>query len=176
MNQLLQKRIPGQIGRYDDTFNANCVGDTFTSLGCPTVLFEAGQLALDYHRNNTRALLKEAFMALLLHVSGVKLLQESSVEEYLQIPGNDVFYDDLLIKAVKFSSYKEAINIRAHYKEVLSKSSIVFIPELVEYGKDVTGFAHQIVDTQNTHVDNSTTNHTDLASFIEEYLQKNFSR
>ena len=34
----LQQYIPDQIGRYDDTFNPNCVGDYFTSLGVPTIL------------------------------------------------------------------------------------------------------------------------------------------
>ena len=29
MNSVLQSIIPGRVGRYDDAFNANCVGDTF---------------------------------------------------------------------------------------------------------------------------------------------------
>jgi len=32
MNAMLQKYIPGQVGRYDDGFNSNCVGDTFQML------------------------------------------------------------------------------------------------------------------------------------------------
>ena len=38
------------IGVYDDAFNINCVGDTFQSLGIPTILFEAGHIGSDYNR------------------------------------------------------------------------------------------------------------------------------
>ena len=29
INDVLQKYIPGQVGRFDDSFNINCIGDTF---------------------------------------------------------------------------------------------------------------------------------------------------
>ena len=32
MNQMLQQLIPEHVGRYDDAYNANCVGDTFQIL------------------------------------------------------------------------------------------------------------------------------------------------
>ena len=48
MNKNLQKLIPEQIALYDDGFNHNCVGDTFQSLGVPTILFEAGHYKDDY--------------------------------------------------------------------------------------------------------------------------------
>ena len=54
INNNLQKFIPNQIGRYDDTFNSNCVGDRFTSLGVPTILYEAGHNSLNYDRNFTK--------------------------------------------------------------------------------------------------------------------------
>ena len=54
MNEALQKIIPNQVGRFDDAFNLNCVGDTFQSLGVPTILFEAGHFQNDYPREKTR--------------------------------------------------------------------------------------------------------------------------
>ena len=62
MNEELQRHIPGQVGRFDDTFNPNCVGDTFQLLNVPTVLFEAGHFPNDYARDTTR---KYIFIALL---------------------------------------------------------------------------------------------------------------
>ena len=44
MNSALQQYLPNQIGRYDDGYNDNCVGDYFQTQGTPTVLFEAGTL------------------------------------------------------------------------------------------------------------------------------------
>ena len=54
MFTTLSRYIPKQIGRYDDGFNENCVGDTFQMLGVPTVLFEAGHFPGDYEREKTR--------------------------------------------------------------------------------------------------------------------------
>ena len=54
MNRAIQPFLPNQIGRYDDGFNSNCVGDSFQSCGVPTVLFEAGHYPKDYNREETR--------------------------------------------------------------------------------------------------------------------------
>src|SRR5690606_15313672 len=50
MNETLQRFIPGQVGRCEDSVNINCIGDTFQSLGVPTILFEAGHYQHDYIR------------------------------------------------------------------------------------------------------------------------------
>src|SRR6187402_1951134 len=62
INDVLQNYIPGQVGRFDDSFNINCIGDTFQYLGVPTLLFEAGHFPNDYNREVTR---KFIFFALL---------------------------------------------------------------------------------------------------------------
>jgi hypothetical protein len=49
INTVLQRYIPGQIG-IDDSFNLNCIGDTFQAMGVPTLLFEAGHFEGDYQR------------------------------------------------------------------------------------------------------------------------------
>ena len=54
MNETLQKYIPNQVGRFDDSFNINCIGDTFQSLNVPTILVEAGHYQNDYEREQTR--------------------------------------------------------------------------------------------------------------------------
>ena len=54
INDSLQQLIPGQVGRFDDSFNINCIGDTFQYLGTPTLLFEAGHFQSDYEREETR--------------------------------------------------------------------------------------------------------------------------
>lgn len=93
MNAELQKLIPGQIGRFDDSFNINCIGDTFQSLNIPTILFEAGHFPNDYEREETR---KFIFIALL---AGFEFINENVVvsnglHEYLNIPQNKVnFYE-----------------------------------------------------------------------------------
>ena len=46
----MRDELPLGIGRYDDTYNPNCVGDTFSKDGTPTILFEAGHYPEDYQR------------------------------------------------------------------------------------------------------------------------------
>ena len=64
----LEKEIPGSIGRYDETFNPDCFGDSFTQLGTPTILFEAGHVPNDYQREKTRLYIFEALKALFISI------------------------------------------------------------------------------------------------------------
>ena len=100
MNKTLQQLIPNQVGRFDDSFNLNCVGDTFQYLNAPTILFEAGHFAGDYEREITR---KYIFIALL---SGAMFLYENDIvlneiDNYLKIPQNKVVFYEFVYKNVK---------------------------------------------------------------------------
>src|SRR5690606_18083352 len=64
MNACLQKYLPGQVGRYDDSFNDACVGDTFQKAGVPTILFEAGHYKYDYQREKTREFIFYSILSL----------------------------------------------------------------------------------------------------------------
>src|SRR5690606_7657113 len=102
MNAVLQESIPGQIGRFDDSFNINCIGDTFQYLGVPTILFEAGHFPGDYQRETTR---KYIFISL---VSSFMILNENVIEtnrtnDYLNIPQNKVVFYDFIYKNIKIN-------------------------------------------------------------------------
>jgi len=84
-NSVLQQFIPGQIGRYDDQFNINCVGDFFQSRGVPTVLFEAGHIADDYDREQTRTYIFIAILEMLRSIDTPKI---GSHQAYFDIPEN----------------------------------------------------------------------------------------
>ena len=102
INDVLQNYIPGQIGRFDDSFNINCIGDTFQYLGVPTLLFEAGHFPDDYEREVTR---KFIFISLL---SSFIILSENDIvsnrnDKYLNIPQNKVVFFDFMYKNVKIN-------------------------------------------------------------------------
>lgn len=135
MNNELQKHIPNQVGRFDDGFNLNCIGDRFTSLNVPTILFEAGHYPDDYYREYTR---KMIFIAL---VSGLRHIYENDVvdnknEEYLQIPQNNTVFYDFIYKNVKINYDGNEIitNFAAQYKEELIENTICFNAYIVEIG------------------------------------------
>lgn len=58
----LRSLIPAGIGRYDDGFNANCVGDAFQMMDTPTILFEAGHYPNDYSRERCREFVFNAIL------------------------------------------------------------------------------------------------------------------
>ncbi|HYD91245.1 MAG TPA: M14 metallopeptidase family protein, partial [Flavobacterium sp.] len=136
MNDTLQQYIPGQVGRFDDSFNNNCIGDTFSSLGVPTLLFEAGHYPQDYEREVTR---KFIFFALL---SGFNAIYENVIvvkkkQEYFNIPENRIIFFDMICKNVKINyENKEIItNFASQYKEVLFENSVNFQALISEIGK-----------------------------------------
>ncbi|KAF2518746.1 DUF2817 domain-containing protein [Flavobacterium salilacus subsp. salilacus] len=127
MAETLERYIPGQVGRFDDSFNINCVGDYFQAAGVPTVLFEAGHYQQDYEREVTRRFI---FFALL---SGFYSIYENVIvvdenEKYFNIPQNKNVFYDIMYKNVNINyENKEKITIFAsQYKEVLFENYVMF--------------------------------------------------
>ncbi len=150
MNQELQQHIPGQIGRFDDAFNLNCCGDTFQSLGVPTILFEAGHYPNDYNRDIVR---KFIFIAL---VTSFKSINENDVNNtiitnYLNIPQNKINFYDILIKNVQihYDNTQKYTTIALQFNEKLILNKIEFIPEIVGVGELADFYGHTILDAEN---------------------------
>ncbi|WP_396174586.1 M14 metallopeptidase family protein [Flavobacterium sp.] len=147
MNDVLQQYIPNQVGRFDDSFNINCVGDTFQYLYVPTILFEAGHFPHDYEREETR---KYIFIALF---SGIEFLHEndiviSKIDDYLKIPQNKVVFYDFVYKNVKinYDGKDKIINFAAQYKEVLYKGKVQFEARIAQIGNLDNFLGHVVVD------------------------------
>lgn len=148
MNQMLQKLIPGQVGRYDDGFNSNCVGDTFQMLATPTVLFEAGHYKQDYDREKTREYIFKALMAAL------ECISENNLNDYLQkdyfsIPENQKLFYDVLIKHANLLSPSYSKDIAILYTEVLSNGKITFEGSIEKNGSLEGFYGHKIYDCSN---------------------------
>ncbi|MFP9098517.1 M14 metallopeptidase family protein [Flavobacterium sp. RHBU_24] len=143
MNKTLQYYIPGQVGRFDDSFNINCIGDMFQSLNVPTVLFEAGHYQNDYEREETR---KFIFFAL---YSGFNMISENvlvggEIEEYFNIPQNKIIFYDMMYKKVKiyYENKEKITNFAAQYKEVVFDKSVIFRAFIREIGNSEVCFGH----------------------------------
>ena len=149
MNNILQKFIPNQVGRFDDSFNINCVGDTFQFLNVPTILIEAGHFQVDYDRELTR---KFVFIAL---VEGLKKIYENDIvsnkiEEYMNIPHNKICFYDFIYKNVKinYDNNKIITNFALQFKEEIIDNQLVFNAYTAAIG-DLEGFSgHFELDVQ----------------------------
>jgi hypothetical protein len=149
INDVLQQYIPGQVGRFDDSFNINCIGDTFQSLGVPTLLFEAGHFPNDYVREETR---KYVFISL---VSSFIILSENDIvinklDNYLSISQNKVVFYDLMYKNIKinYDGIEIITNFAAQYKEELIEGKICFNAYIVQINDLDNYFGHFEYDAQ----------------------------
>ena len=133
MNEELQKFIPGQVGRYDDGFNSNCVGDTFQMLNIPTILFESGHFPGDYDREETR---KYIFTAMLkaIEVISKGTIDQYNRDSYFDIPDNNKLFFDVIIKNIHLleSKYELGSSAAILFVETLTNGKIEFKGKLEE--------------------------------------------
>lgn len=150
MNQYLQTMIPNQVGRYDDAFNSNCVGDTFQLLNTPTILFEAGHFQNDYEREHTRYYI---FKALLKAIQFITTNGETSFtnEQYTGIPENKKCFVDVIVKNVyqMNASYDHKESVGILFKEVLHENAIELKPIIEATGTLSEYYAHKTYDCAN---------------------------
>lgn len=146
MNKVLQEIIPGQVGRYDDGFNMNCVGDTFMAEGVPTILFESGHYQNDYLRNVTRKCIAVALFGALELMFGQSYTGYTT-EDYFTIPENEKLFCDVLIPGVTLKSggTTEKVDLCMLYKEVLRNGKIDFDLEFDKMVPSDTHFGHKVV-------------------------------
>ncbi len=149
MNQKLQTYIPGQIGRYDDSFNQNCVGDAFQMLQTPTILFEAGHFPKDYEREKTREYIHMALMEALDTIRQEDLDKFTSTD-YFDIPENQKLFCDVLITNahVLDLNLEQGSKVSILFKEILVGETIEFKPKIeIQTSEIVLG--HEIKDASN---------------------------
>lgn len=147
MCKSLQKELTEKIGRYDDTFNPNCVGDSFTMDGTPTILFEAGHYPGDYQREVCRKLVFKAFRSLFIFLSrGSEIF---TVDDYLKIPKNTKNYVDLIVSDVDLVINGKIIEnqqLAIQYIEELKDGKILFHPSYYAFGSQVKQKAHRYLN------------------------------
>jgi hypothetical protein len=148
MHKALSAILPDQIGRYDDAFNPNCVGDTFQMLGTPTILFEAGHYAEDYEREKTREFIFYALVKAILVIARNEI-QGYNMDEYFNIPENSKRYFDLMISNAQLINPKYDQNIGILYKEVLDEGAIIFNPYIEKTGNLQDCFGHKCLNCED---------------------------
>ena len=149
INSVLQNYIPGQVGRFDDSFNINCIGDTFQSLGVPTILFEAGHFPDDYLREETR---KYIFISLLVSFTTLSEndIVDNEISQYLNIPQNKVVFYVFLYKNIKINYDGNEIitNFAVQYKEELIDGKVNFKAYIAAIENLDSYFGHYEYDAQ----------------------------
>ena len=101
LNEALQHYIPGQVGRYNDTFEPRAFGDNMQRWGTSTVLIESGGYANDPEKQKIRQL---NFMLLGtgLYAIATRSYADKSLSDYQTIPRNNRHLYDLVIRNVQY--------------------------------------------------------------------------
>lgn len=172
INEALQDLIPESIARYDDRFDLNCVGDTFQSLGIPTVLYEAGHINNDYNREEIR---KSVFISLLTGLSvianGINIL---NAKDYFKIPENTKSFYDIIIRNAKIIPEDEMIvDIAIQYEEVLNNEKLIFKPKIEVISNLDEYFGHKEYDAEGEIIKSVDKIPLEVAREIDFVLIKN---
>ena len=151
MKNYIKAHHHNQIGRFDDAYNQHCVGDSFTSSGVPTILFEAGHFKDDYSREQSRSFVFYALIAL-FDLDAASQNNSVDYKEYFNIPENQKIYKDVVLYNVRVDGEDTLQTISFQYKEIIHDQNIVFelYFDAVEVDKDV--FGHQYFDLQGGKV------------------------
>jgi hypothetical protein len=150
VNSVINEGLSNQVSRYDDGFNANCVGDYFQMLHTPTILFEAGHFPGDYQRETTR---KHVFKALIAAFEAISLndFNGSSYQEYFSLPENQKLFFDVIIRNVEDGA-NNIIDVAIQYEEILESGTVVFAPKVIRVGDLSEFFGHKEIEGDNNPI------------------------
>jgi len=149
VNTKLQEHIPNQVGIYDDTFNINCVGDTFQTHNVPTILVEAGHFMNDYGREETRRYIFQSLLTALDYIANTEI-SGHSYEPYFEIPKNEKLFYDIIIRDALVNS--QIMDIGILYQEKLIQGKVEFIPIVENIAQLNDFYGHREINANNNEV------------------------
>ena len=119
MNDIIQQYAPGQVGRYNDTFEPRAFGDNLTKWGTGVILIESGGYANDREKQEIRKLNYVSILSA-LYTMATESYKEISLEAYEEIPRNDRKMFDLKIvnATYELEGNEYQIDLGINYNEV----------------------------------------------------------
>lgn len=175
MNEAVQKRAPGQVGRYSDTFEPRAFGDNMQKWGTSTILIESGGHPDDREKQFIRKL---NFLSILTAVKSIsdRSFNEASTTDYWNIPRNDRKLFDLKIENLSFpylgESYTVDLGIIHNEIENLSHSEFYLVGKIVDIGDLSTHYGYKTLSAEGLTFKPGETYPKILADF-EEFKELN---
>jgi len=101
MNSILQKYAPGQVGRYNDSFEPRAFGDNIQKWGTSTILIESGGYLDDPEKQEIRKLNYVSILSAIYTIATGKY-KNIDIAEYEKIPHNDRKLVDLKLEGLTY--------------------------------------------------------------------------
>jgi hypothetical protein len=101
MNELAQRELPGQVGRYTDEFYPRALGDNFHRMGVPCVLIESGAAEEDPLRSQARRLNFLCLLEAMRHLGESRQVSSQVLSNYQAIPQNQELFFDVIYRQAR---------------------------------------------------------------------------
>lgn len=144
INAMLQDRIPGQVGRYDDTFEPRAFGDNIQKWGTRTILIESGGQYDDREKQEIR---KINFLAILSSLYSIAdgSYKNHEIAQYEEIPHNDRKLFDLKLSRVNqlLEGKTFKIDLGINSSEVALDDKVYLVGRIADVGDLSTNYGYQ---------------------------------
>ena len=170
MNEVVQKRADGQVGRYSDAFEPRAFGDNIQKWGTSTILIESGGHPDDREKQFIRKL---NYMAILTAIKGISngSFKTRSTRAYWDIPRNDRKLFDLKIEKLTFpylgANYTVDLGIIYNEIENATHSDFYLVGKIVDIGDLSTHYGYKTLSAEGLQFKTGETYPTILSDFEE---------
>ena len=145
---LLQDAGFDKIGRYDESYCANCFGDYLQSQKIPTVLIESGHIIGDEQREMSRYVVFLSLIGLLEFPSKQPLSQAEITTNYFDLPENQNRLRDVVLKNVFYEG--KIVDLGLQNRFILEQGALkseTYIHDIATPGS-IMGYKTQDLNTQ----------------------------
>ena len=151
MNDIIQKYAPGQVGRYNDSFEPRAFGDNIAKWGTSLILIESGGYPNDVEKQEIRKLNYVSILSALYTIA-TKSYETIPIEDYEKIPRNDRNLFDLKIENLSYQIADKdyTIDLGINRNEIDNKNHNAFYykSEIVDQGDLSTYYGYETFDAQ----------------------------
>ena len=98
LNNMLQNYLPGQVAKYDDTFEPRAFGDNIQKWGTSTILIECGGQPGDLEKQLIRKMNFLLFLTAFESIASGEHLKNNTEDYFRKIPENARYLHELIIR------------------------------------------------------------------------------
>jgi hypothetical protein len=146
MNNWLQERMPGKVGKFDDTFEPRAFGDNMQRWGTSTILIECGGLEGDPEKQQIRKLHFHMLLAAFEAIA-TEAYQGESTQAYEDLHVNDRRLFDLLIREARLeekgAAYTVDLGFMRNENHYLSSRRFYYNATIADIGDLSTHHAYE---------------------------------
>jgi len=170
MNEVVQKHVEGQVGRYSDAFEPRAFGDNMQKWGTRTILIESGGHPDDREKQFIRKL---NYLCILTAIKGIsdQSFKAKSTKAYWDIPRNDRKLFDLKIENLAFpylgATYTVDLGIIYDEIENNNHSDFYLVGKIADIGDLSTHYGYETLSAEGFTFKTGETYPTILSNFEE---------